>query len=138
MNHTHFTLYHYNICSRIGLTLHRNKMRRCAASCDGGDCEAERLVIIQNVLIVKIQCRTYLQVKRTVIHMLGRIFTTGHQTELPLTVYVSVVVVSSFFFCWSPFHSQRLMFVLVTLYSSWTKTLTSAQHILFVISGSFS
>ena len=46
-----------------------------------------------------------------------------------------VVVVFAFFFCWSPFHSQRLMFVLVTLYGSWTKTLTSAQHILFVISG---
>ena len=47
------------------------------------------------------------------------------------------MVVFSFFFCWSPFHSQRLMFVLVTLYGSWTKTLTSAQHILFIISGSF-
>ena len=28
--------------SRIGLTLHRNKMKRCAASCGGGECEAER------------------------------------------------------------------------------------------------
>ena len=53
----------------------------------------------------------------------------------PLQNDISVVVVFAFFFCWSPFHSQRLMFVLVTLYGSWTGTLTSAQHILFVISG---
>ena len=29
---------------RIGLTLHRNKMRRCVASSNGGDCAAERQV----------------------------------------------------------------------------------------------
>ena len=28
--------------TRIGLTLHRHKIRRCAASCTGEDCEAER------------------------------------------------------------------------------------------------
>jgi len=62
--------------------------------------------------------RSYLQGKRTVIRML-------------------VVVVFAFFFCWTPFHAQRLMFVLVTLYGEWTTTLTSVQHILFTISGVF-
>ena len=51
---------------------------------------------------------------------------------LPLSL---VAVVFAFFFCWSPFHTQRLMFVLVTLYGEWTETLKSVQHILFTISG---
>ena len=42
---------------------------------------------------------------------------------------------SSSFFCLSPFHSQRLMFVLVSLYGTWTKTLVTAQHGLFIVSG---
>ena len=41
----------------------------------------------------------------------------------------------SSFSCLSPFHSQRLMFVLVSLYGTWTKTLVTAQHALFIISG---
>ena len=41
----------------------------------------------------------------------------------------------SSFSCLSPFHSQRLMFVLVSLYGTWTKTLVTAQHVLFVVSG---
>ena len=47
----------------------------------------------------------------------------------------SVVVVFAFFFCWTPFHTQRLMFVVVTLYGTWTPTLHSVQHILFTYSG---
>ena len=31
-----------------------------------------------------------------------------------------VAVVVAFFICWIPFHSQRLMFVVVTLYREWT------------------
>lgn len=90
--------------SKIGLTLYRNKMQRCAGSCGGEEgCEAER---------------HYLQGRKTVIRML-------------------VVVVFAFFFCWTPFHSQRLMFVLVTLYGEWTPTLTSVQHLLFTFSGVF-
>ena len=54
---------------------------------------------------------------------------------LLVSLFIPVVVVFSFFLCWSPFHSQRLMFVLVTLYGRWTKTLLSAQHILFITSG---
>jgi len=89
--------------TRIGLTLHRNRMSRCAASCQGEDCHAEK---------------TYSQGIRTVIRML-------------------VVVVSAFFFCWTPFWTQRIMFVLVTLFESWSGTLTQVQHVLFTISGVF-
>jgi hypothetical protein len=46
-----------------------------------------------------------------------------------------VTVVIAFFSCWSPFHSQRLMFVLVTLYGRWNRSLTRAQHVLFMVSG---
>ena len=46
-----------------------------------------------------------------------------------------VVVVFAFFFCWTPFHAQRLMFVVVTLLGTWTPTLHSVQHILFTYSG---
>ena len=54
----------------------------------------------------------------------------------PFNMILSLVaVVFAFFFCWSPFHTQRLMFVLVTLYGEWTETLKSVQHILFTISG---
>ena len=74
-----------------------------------------------------------MQGKRAVIRMLGKV--TGCREDF-LSFFSVVVVVFAFFFCWTPFHSQRLMFVLVTLYGSWTKTLTSAQHILFMISGS--
>ena len=55
--------------------------------------------------------------------------------NIHIEIWVPAVVVFSFFFCWSPFHSQRLMFVLVTLYGRWSKTLVTAQHILFMISG---
>ena len=51
--------------------------------------------------------------------------------------HISVVVVVSFFLCWSPYHAQRLMFVLVTLTKGWDKHLIRAQHLLFVISGHF-
>ena len=50
-------------------------------------------------------------------------------------VLIAAVVMSSFFFCLSPFHFQRLMFVLVSLYGTWTKTLVTAQHALFIVSG---
>ena len=46
-----------------------------------------------------------------------------------------VVVVVAFFLCWIPFHSQRLLFVVVTLFGNWTSSLQQVQHILFMISG---
>ena len=48
-----------------------------------------------------------------------------------------MVVVFAFFFCWTPFHTQRLMFVWVTLYGEWSPTLQSVHHILFTISGEY-
>ena len=54
-----------------------------------------------------------------------------------------VVVVFAFFFCWTPFHSQRLMFVMVSkrlkhwkvlasehLYMKWNPTLKKRRNIL--------
>ena len=35
--------------------------------------------------------------------------------SLSLSSFLSVVVVFAFFFCWTPFHSQRLMFVMVSI-----------------------
>ena len=47
----------------------------------------------------------------------------------------SVAVVVSFFLCWSPFHAQRLMFVLVTLLGRWDTHLATVQHHIFMVSG---
>lgn len=44
-------------------------------------------------------------------------------------------VVLVFFVCWTPFHAQRLMFVIVTLQGRWTRTNGRAHHILFLASG---
>ena len=41
--------------------------------------------------------------------------------------FLSVAVVVAFFICWIPFHSQRLMFVVVTLYGEWTDTLQQVR-----------
>ena len=48
-----------------------------------------------------------------------------------------MVVVVAFFICWIPFHSQRLMFVVVTLYGEWSPRISEAQHVLFMVSGVF-
>jgi hypothetical protein len=49
----------------------------------------------------------------------------------------SAAVVLVFFVCWTPFHAQRLMFVIVTLQGSWTTTNGFAHHVLFLASGEF-
>lgn len=49
---------------------------------------------------------------------------------------VAVAVVLVFFICWTPFHAQRLMFVIVTLLGKWTNANGQAHHILFLASGS--
>lgn len=46
-----------------------------------------------------------------------------------------MAVVLVFFICWTPFHAQRLMFVIVTLNGTWTQTNGSAHHVLFLASG---
>ena len=49
--------------------------------------------------------------------------------------FFSVTVVLVFFICWTPFHAQRLMFVIVTLKGEWTSNNSAAHHILFLASG---
>ena len=48
---------------------------------------------------------------------------------------LTVAVVLVFFVCWTPFHAQRLMFVIVTLQGRWTDTTGRAHHVLFLASG---
>lgn len=52
-----------------------------------------------------------------------------------ILLIVTVAVVLVFFVCWTPFHAQRLMFVIVTLKGTWTKTTGIAHHVLFLASG---
>lgn len=50
-------------------------------------------------------------------------------------VRMLLAVVLVFFICWTPFHAQRLMFVIVTLQGEWTHANGQAHHILFLASG---
>jgi hypothetical protein len=50
-------------------------------------------------------------------------------------LFITAAVVLVFFVCWTPFHAQRLMFVIVTLQGSWTKANGFAHHVLFLASG---
>merc|ERR1719411_2420175 len=61
----------------------------------------------------------------------------SHNQGRKTVIRMLVVVVVAFFICWLPFHSQRLMFVVVTLYGDWTLPLQQAQHVLFMVSGVF-
>ena len=49
--------------------------------------------------------------------------------------FIAVAVVLVFFVCWTPFHAQRLMFVIVTLNNNWTASIGSAHHVLYLASG---
>ena len=49
--------------------------------------------------------------------------------------FTLVVVVGSFFLCWTPFHAQRLMFTLVTFLGVWDEQLATDQHVLFIVAG---
>ena len=84
---------------------------------------------------IVISFRSVLQGRRSVINMLGKTAQFQYFMRLKCFLSSSAVVVFAFFLCWTPFHSQRLMFVLVTLLGNWTNRLVSAQHILFMISG---
>ncbi|GIY70025.1 neuropeptides capa receptor [Caerostris extrusa] len=48
-----------------------------------------------------------------------------------------VTVVVAFFVCWAPYHSQRLLFLYVSLYGEWTETLRKINQDLFTLSGCF-
>ncbi len=50
-------------------------------------------------------------------------------------LFLSVAVVLVFIVCWTPFHAQRLMFVIVTLNGNWNEHTGRAHHILFLASG---
>lgn len=45
------------------------------------------------------------------------------------------MIVIVFTFCWSPFHAQRLLFLYVTLYSSWNIILRQINGVLFLSAG---
>lgn len=98
--------------------------------------------------------RMYNQGKKTVIRMLGKYNPSDNKHSLQGFLF-PVAVVVAFFICWIPFHSQRLMFVVVTLYREWTvglqqatyffqtfclrhqRNCDQAQHVLFMVSGVF-
>lgn len=46
-------------------------------------------------------------------------------------------VVIAFFVCWAPYHTQRLLFLYVSLYGEWTNTLKKINQDLFSIAGCF-
>ncbi|XP_022244947.1 neuromedin-U receptor 2-like [Limulus polyphemus] len=54
-----------------------------------------------------------------------------------VVVRMLIAVVIAFFVCWAPFHSQRLLFLYVTLYSGWTTQLRTVNHYLFTLAGCF-
>ncbi|XP_064118372.1 neuromedin-U receptor 2-like isoform X1 [Macrobrachium nipponense] len=56
-----------------------------------------------------------------------------HTRRMGIRMLVAVVVV--FFLCWAPFHAQRLMFVFVNLYGTWTKNLRTVNQRLYVVAG---
>lgn len=52
------------------------------------------------------------------------------------TFVVSLVaVVIAFTICWLPFHTQRLLFLYVTLYGEWSVQLRDINQILFLTAG---
>ena len=72
--------------------------------------------------------RMYNQGKKTVIRMLGKYNPSDNKHSLQGFLF-PVAVVVAFFICWIPFHSQRLMFVVVTLYREWTVGLQQATYV---------
>jgi len=54
-----------------------------------------------------------------------------------IVIRMLIAVAAAFFICWIPFHTQRLLFVYVTLYGSWTEKLRTINHELFYVAGCF-
>ncbi|KAG1674192.1 Neuropeptides capa receptor [Nymphon striatum] len=44
-------------------------------------------------------------------------------------------VVIAFFICWAPYHTQRILFVYVSIYGTWTDYLRQVNEKLFIIAG---
>ena len=47
----------------------------------------------------------------------------------------SVAVIMLFLICWTPYHAQRIMFVVVTKTESWTKEIQRITEIIHAVSG---
>ena len=54
-----------------------------------------------------------------------------------LFLLISVTVVVAFFVCWAPYHSQRLLFLYVSLYGQWTEPLRKINQDLFSLAGKY-
>ncbi|XP_028969157.1 neuromedin-U receptor 2 [Galendromus occidentalis] len=52
-------------------------------------------------------------------------------------VRMLAAVVIAFFVCWAPYHSQRLLFLYVSLHGHWTNTLRDVNQKLFLLAGCF-
>lgn len=47
----------------------------------------------------------------------------------------AAAVVIAFFLCWAPYHSQRLLFLYVSLHGNWNETLRDANQKLYTLAG---
>ncbi|KAG8185710.1 hypothetical protein JTE90_000699 [Oedothorax gibbosus] len=54
-----------------------------------------------------------------------------------VVIKMLMTVVIAFFVCWAPYHSQRLLFLYVSLYGEWTETLRKVNQDLFSLAGCF-
>lgn len=54
-----------------------------------------------------------------------------------IVIRMLIAVAIAFFICWAPFHAQRLLFLYVSLYGSWTENLRTINQELFYIAGCF-
>ncbi|GFT59319.1 neuropeptides capa receptor [Nephila pilipes] len=54
-----------------------------------------------------------------------------------VVIKMLMTVVVAFFVCWAPYHSQRLLFLYVSLYGEWTETLRKLNQDLFSLAGCF-
>ncbi|XP_054169093.1 neuromedin-U receptor 2-like [Oppia nitens] len=52
-----------------------------------------------------------------------------------IVIRMLVCIVIVFSLCWCPFHAQRLLFLYISLYSTWTNTLRQVNQVLFLLAG---
>ncbi|XP_035705429.1 pyrokinin-1 receptor-like isoform X2 [Folsomia candida] len=61
----------------------------------------------------------------------------AHMQSRRAVIRMLVAICIAFFVLWAPFHSQRLMFVYVTLYGEWTPLLRDLNQNIFYVAGVF-